>query len=170
MASSDETAGGEGTSPRRGVPLVPLAVLVLVAVLGFSAAYFLTGVDDTAAPATGDVAETTDDADADAAAAEPEPDYDIDVEPDPDPPKVEGTTFVVTVTEGGEPVTGARVGIAMEMDRHAHEGVDGQGQETEPGRYEVPVKFIMRGQWSGNVSVIAGDAPEVRESVSYQVQ
>lgn len=170
MASSDEPAGGDGTSERRGVPLVPLAVLVLVAVLGFSTAYFLTGDDDTATPATANVAETTDGADADAGAAEPESDYDVDVEPDPDPPKVEGTTFVVTVTEGGEPVTGARVRIAMEMDRHAHEGVQGEGEETEPGRYEVPMTFIMRGQWSGNVSVIAGDAPEARESVSYEVQ
>lgn len=169
MASSDETAGGDGPSERRGVPLVPLAVLVLVAVLGFSAAYFSTGGDD-AAPAAGDVAETTDDPDAGDDGAEPESDYDVDVQPDPDPPKVEGTTFVVTVTEDGEPVTDARVRIAMEMDRHAHEGVDGQGDETEPGRYEVPVTFVMRGQWSGNVSVIAGEAPEVRESVSYQVE
>lgn len=172
MANSDETADTDGTTPRRGGAwLVPLVVLVLVAVLGFSAAYFLSGDDgDAAALATGDVAEGSGHAATDAALAEPESGYDVDVEPDPDPPKVEGTTLIVTVTDGGEPVTGATVRVAMEMDRHAHDGVTGQGEETEPGRYEVRVTFVMRGRWSGSVRVTADDAPETREPVSYEVQ
>lgn len=174
MANSDGTSDTDGTTTRRGgVPLMPLVVLVLVAVAGFSAAYFLTGGDgdgDAAAPATGDAAETSGDDETDAGTAEPESGYDIDVEPDPDPPRVEGTTLIVTVTDGGEPVTGATVRAAMEMDRHAHDGVAGEGEETEPGRYEVPVKFVMRGRWSGSVRVTVDDGPEASESVSYEVQ
>lgn len=173
MASSTDSGGDDTTTGRR-LPLLAVAGLVLIAVVGFAGAYMMAGGDDDAPAGEGLAAESSqDDADAgDASSQEAEePDYDIVVEPDPDPPAVEGTEFTVTVTEGGEPVTGAAVRIKMEMSQHAHEGVNADGEETgESGVYRVPVKFVMRGGWAGHVQVDAPGEPRASEPLSYEVQ
>lgn len=158
-------------------PLVLLAALVVVAVVGFVAAYVLAGGDEA-----GDPAPIADEATADDAAAgaddeaaggddeAPARELDITVEPNPDPPKIEGTTFVVAVAEDGEPVAGAEVRVSLDMTEHSHSGVSDDAEETEPGRYEARLTFPMRGKWSGSARVQAGDAPEVTETISYVVQ
>lgn len=158
-------------------PLVLLAVLVVVGVVGFVAAYLLAGGDEAGEPApTADQAAPADDdagvEDATAGADDeaPAPELDITVEPDPDPPKIEGTTFVVAVAEDGEPVTGAEVSVSLGMTEHSHSGVSDDAEETEPGRYEARLSFPMRGKWAGSARVQAGDAPEATETVSYVVQ
>lgn len=178
---SPAPADASDAPARSRQPLVLLAVLVVVAVVGFVAAYLLAGGDEAGEPAP--IAdEATDGAGADNATAgadnaaagadeeAPAPELDITVEPDPDPPKIEGTTFVVAVTEDGEPVTGAEVSVSLDMTEHSHSGVSDEAEETEPGRYEARLTFPMRGKWAGSARVQAGDASEVTESISYGVQ
>lgn len=172
MSESQRPAPADASeAPARSrQPLVLLAVLVVVAVVGFVAAYVLAGGDEAGEPApTADQAAPADD-DAGADDEAPAPELDITVEPDPDPPKIEGTTFVVAVAEDGEPVTGADVSVSLGMTEHSHSGVSDDAEETEPGRYEARLSFPMRGKWAGSARVQAGDAPEATETISYVVQ
>lgn len=158
----------DGTgAPRTRWPL-GLLVVAVVAVAGFLGGYLLLGDDDpagTAREASAPADRTQEESD-----DQPAPAYDVTVEADPDPPAVEGTVFTVTVAHDGDPVTDARVRITMDMDQHAHEGVSAEGEEVEPGTYEVPMRFVMRGTWSGRVLIDAPGEAQARESISYDVR
>lgn len=169
MASTEPNAD-EAAAPWTLKKAVPLVALIAVAVGGFTVALLVAG-GDAPAPVVEDVAGSPGEAGSDeAGAAEAVADYDITVEAVPDPPVVGGTTFVVLVADGSDPVTGADVGLTLDMAEHSHDPVRGEGEETEPGRYEVPVSFAMRGRWDGSVHVRAADGAEAREPVSYQVE
>lgn len=149
-----------------------IAVVAVIAVVAFGAAFLLTGDDggDAAAPVT-DVAagssSTTEAATSPAASdnnANPcvveevvpvaEAGYEVTVATEPDPPTPQGTTFEVLVQREGAAVSGATVCLSASMSEMSHAGVSQQAEELGEGRYEMAVDFGMRGSWSGGVVVI----------------
>lgn len=62
--------------------------------------------------------------------------------------------FIVALTEGGRPVSGAQVGIALFYTGMNQEGPTGTMQESTPGRYEVAeLSTGMPGKWLARVTV-----------------
>lgn len=140
-------------------------IIVVVAVVGFAAAWWFAG---RSAPAPEPV--TADPSPAAEATAEPQgPAYDVQITSDPDPPAPAGTTFIIDVRRDGAPVSGAEVRLAADMTDMAHEGVGGQAEEVEPGRYEIGLSFPMRGGWSGRLTVTEPGQEPFSMPVSFEV-
>lgn len=161
------------------------AVLAVVAVVTFAAAtVVLSGGDDPAPAGSADTAAEPNAAAPAATAegtgetAEPtcrdpaqdDPAYQVEVTSEPDPPRAEGTTFWLTVTRDGEPVTDALVCLVADMSDMAHEGVVAPATETAPGTYELSTGFVMRGGWDGQVRVVAQDGSAVRVDLPLNVE
>jgi len=89
------------------------------------------------------------------------------------PFSVEPTTQTLRVTRAGVPVTGAQVCMRADMGgmgRMSGMGVSDVARETEPGVYDVPVRFEMGGHWDGTVIVAKAPARPVRIPVPIEVQ
>ena len=89
------------------------------------------------------------------------------------PLSVDPTTHTVRVTRDGQPVTGAQV--CMRADMGGMGGMSGMGisdvgRETEPGQYDVPVRFEMGGFWNGTVIVATGTRKPVRIPIPIEVR
>ncbi len=72
------------------------------------------------------------------------------------PPTVDLTRHEITVTRAGAPVSRAQVCMRADMGgpgRMSGMGVSDEAKEISPGRYEVPVRFMMSGHWRANVIV-----------------
>lgn len=159
-----------------------LVVLVVVAAVTFGIAVVaLSGGDDPAAggsPAADAGAATSPAAAAPTEPASPscrgpaqeDPSYEVSVTSEPDPPRAEGTTFRLTVTRDGQPVTDALVCLVADMRDMAHEGVVARGTESSPGTYELSTGFVMRGGWDGTVRVVPPDGGAVRVPLPLTVQ
>lgn len=151
--------------------VVRVAIVAAVAVVGFAGALLLLGGDDDASAPVADTQPAGDDAPDAAEAPAPSLDYDVTVEMAPDPPHAEGTAFTVLVTDDGQPVSGAAVQVEVDMVGHAHEGIDTEATEVEPGRYQTEEqRFPMRGQWSGRVLVSEDGGSRVSAPVDFTVQ
>lgn len=165
-----------------------IAVVAVIAVVAFGAAFLLTGGgdDDQAGPTTdvasGGTSSTTEAApssDADDDDADPcqvdevmpaaEVGYEVTVATEPDPPTPQGTTFEVVVQRDGAPVLGATVCLSADMSEMSHAGVSKQAEEMGGGRYEMAVDFGMRGAWSGGLVVIES-GQGASTPVSFDVQ
>ena len=85
--------------------------------------------------------------------------YSVAVESSPDPPKAEGTVFRLTVRPDGQPVTGARVCVRVNMPDMQHRGVTGVAREAGAGRYDADMRFSMVGGWEGLVVITPADGP-----------
>lgn len=149
-----------------------LAVLVAVVVVGFGAGLLLLGGDgDDPAPVSDTHSDGDHAADAEDEAAAPSLDYDVTVEMAPDPPHAEGTAFTVLVSDDGDPVSGAAVQVEIDMVGHAHEGINAEATEVEPGRYQTDEqRFPMRGEWAGHVRVSEDGGLHVSTPVDFTVQ
>jgi hypothetical protein len=89
------------------------------------------------------------------------------------PFSVEPTTQTLRVTRSGAPVTGAQVCMRADMGgigRMSGMGVSDVARETEPGVYDVPVRFEMGGHWDGTVIVARPGSKAVRIPVPIEVQ
>jgi len=86
-------------------------------------------------------------------AGSPDDSYSISVASNPDPPRPEGTTFRLTVRQGGRAVTGAKVCMTSEMPDMQHPGLNTVAKEGSGGRYETLVKFGMGGNWVASVTI-----------------
>jgi YtkA-like protein len=89
------------------------------------------------------------------------------------PFSVDPTTQTIRVTRNGEPVTGAQVCMRADMGgmgRMSGMGVSDVARETEPGVYDVPVRFEMGGMWNGTVIVTNGPRKPVRVTVPIDVR
>jgi hypothetical protein len=89
------------------------------------------------------------------------------------PMSVDPTTHTLRVTRDGRPVTGAQV--CMRADMGGMGGMSGMGvsdvaRETEPGVYDVPVRFEMSGFWNGTVIVSTGTGAPVQVAMPIQVR
>lgn len=107
-------------------------------------------------PATGSVGRA---GDAGCGNGDVDPAYTVTVDSDPDPPRVEGTSFRITLRRDGRPVTGARVCFAADMPDMQHPGVSRLAREAPGGRYEVDLKFEMGGAWAASVIVAEPGRP-----------
>jgi hypothetical protein len=167
-----------------------IAVVAVIAVVAFGAAFVLAGGDDSpTGEAATDVAAGGNDRTSTSQAADEDDDedanpcrvndvvpveeagYEVTVATEPDPPAPNGTTFQVVVQRDGEPVEGATVCMSADMSAMSHSGVSAEADEVGPGSYELAVKFGMRGQWSGGVLVIEpGEATAASMPLSFDVQ
>jgi hypothetical protein len=89
------------------------------------------------------------------------------------PLSVDPTTQTIRVTRDGAPVTGAQVCMRADMGgmgRMSGMGVSDVGRETQPGVYDVPVRFEMGGHWDGTVIVARPGSKAVRIPVPIEVQ
>ena len=98
-----------------------------------------------------------------------DPSYTVDVVANPDPPRPEGTTFLLTVRNGGRPVTGAKVCVAADMPEMQHPGLSSVARESSGGRYETRIQFGMGGNWRTSLIVAEPDKPVVSIPLTIQV-
>jgi len=86
------------------------------------------------------------------------------LKPDPDPPQVgHDTSFVVTLTDAGQPVAGATVVIDLSFKSLNQKGPSGTCTEGAPGRYEVrDLSTGMNGRWEAAVTVSRGNLPDAK--------
>jgi hypothetical protein len=89
------------------------------------------------------------------------------------PFSVDPTTHSLRVTRDGQPVSGAQV--CMRADMGGMGGMSGMGisdvaRETEPGVYDVPVRFEMGGIWNGTVIVSIATRKPVKVPIPIEVR
>ncbi len=101
--------------------------------------------------------------------ASPDDSYSVTVASDPDPPRPEGTTFRLTLRQGGRVVTGAKVCIAADMPSMEHPGLNLVAKEAPGGRYEMAIKFGMGGSWKASVTIAEPGKPVVSVTVPIEV-
>ena len=99
----------------------------------------------------------------------PDDSYSVAVASDPDPPRPEGTTFRLTVRQGGRAVTGAKVCVTADMPTMLHPGLNTVAKELPGGRYETLVKFGMGGNWKASVIIAEPNKPVVSVTVLIDV-
>ena len=99
----------------------------------------------------------------------PDDSYSVAVASDPDPPSPEGTTFRLTVRQGGRAVTSAKVCMVADMPTMQHPGLTTVAKELSGGRYETSVKFGMGGNWKASVTIAEPGKPIVSLTVSIDV-
>ena len=83
----------------------------------------------------------------------PDDSYSVSVTSEPEPPRPEGTTFRLTVRQGGRTVTGAKVCMTASMPDMAHPGLNAVAREARGGRYDIRVTFGMGGAWKASVTI-----------------
>ncbi len=164
-----------------------IAVIAVIAVVAFGAAFLLTGgggetatdpVTDVAAATSSSTTEApssgTSDDDANPCVVDEvvpveEAGYEVTVATEPDPPAPQATTVEVLVQRDGAPVAGATVCMRADMSDMNHGGVNKQAEELGEGRYEMAVDFGMRGSWSGGVLIVES-GQGASAPVSFNVQ
>lgn len=89
------------------------------------------------------------------------------------PLTIDPTTQRIRVTRNSEPVTGRLVCMRADMGgmgRMSGMGVSNVARETEPGVYDVPVRFEMGGHWDGTVIVAREFGKPVKIPVPIEVE
>ena len=99
-----------------------------------------------------------------------DPAYDVTVESEPDPPRAEGTTFLLSVRRDGEPVTGAKVCMDLDMPDMQHPGVSIVTTEDSPGRYGARLRFSMVGAWTGSITIAEPEKAAVSAPMRLEVE
>lgn len=67
------------------------------------------------------------------------------------PVSVDQTTHEIVVTRDGRPLTGVEVCVNTEMIGMTGMGYSAQARERSPGRYAVPFRFQMGGDYRTNI-------------------
>lgn len=129
-----------------------LAVLVVIALVGFVAA-FVAFRDDARRGCLMEAAR--------------DPSYAAEFE---EPPRMDVKTQVLRVSRDGSPVTGAHVCLNVDMVGMSAMGVGDEAREISPGRYEVSVNFAMAGPWQGTVLIEEDGSPAVEVPVMFDVE
>ena len=92
--------------------------------------------------------------------------------PMPDPPHVgHDSGFAVVLTDGGRPLTGARVVIALFFKTMNQAGPTAPCQEVSPGRYEaLELSTGMAGKWEAQLAVSRTAQPDAQLKFTFQVE
>lgn len=158
-----------GTEHRPTHPLLIVAGTVLVVALVTFGLYSAGGYEEDLL-AGGPAAQLAGSAAAGACGqGTPDDSYSVAVTSDPDPPRPEGTTFRLTVRQGGRAVTGAKVCMMADMPSMEHPGLTTVAKEGSGGRYETVVKFGMGGSWKAGVTIAEPGKPIVVVTVLIEV-
>jgi hypothetical protein len=84
----------------------------------------------------------------------------------PQPPYQGKATVTVDLTgKDKKPVTGAAVKIEANMSHAGMKPVFGDGKETSPGQYQVPLEFTMGGDWFLLIDVKLADGRHMTKKV-----
>lgn len=98
-------------------------------------------------------------------AGQRDPAYSVEAGPFP----MDKSRHLITITRGGTPVTAARVCFNAEMVGMPAMVVSDEGREIAPGRYEVSVRFDMRGDWNASVLIEHDGGPRVAVPLDFRV-
>jgi nitrogen fixation protein FixH len=89
----------------------------------------------------------------------------IAYEPDRDPAVGGDATVTITLTDAdGQPIPDATVEVIGDMDHHGMMPISGTGQHTEEGRYVVPLRWTMAGDWLVTVTATLADGRAVEQT------
>ncbi|HUR22685.1 MAG TPA: FixH family protein [Acidimicrobiales bacterium] len=158
------------TGRRATNPLLIVAGTVLVVGLVTLLLYSVGGYEEGDIQAGGPAAKLAEPAGAGACGfGQPDDSYSVALTSDPDPPRPEGTTFRLTVRQGGRAVTGAKVCISADMPSMQHPGLSTVAKEGSGGRYETVVKFGMGGSWRAAVTINEPGKPIATVTVPIEV-
>ncbi len=85
--------------------------------------------------------------------------------------RMDEKTHVLLVSRDGNPVTGARVCLNLDMSGMGMSGMGlrDEAEEVSAGRYEVLVNFAMGGPWSGTVLIEEQDGRQVTVPIAFDV-
>ncbi len=86
-----------------------------------------------------------------------------------EPPRMGLKTHMLLVHRDGEPVSGARVCLNVEMVGMSWMAGNERAREIAPGRYEVSMDFEMAGPWEGTVLIEERGNPTVEVPVRFDV-
>lgn len=75
----------------------------------------------------------------------------------PEPHAVGPATLRLTLTEAGQPVSGAAAEVEAGMIHPGMRSIFATARETEPGRYEAKLELTMPGDWFLLVGVTLRD-------------
>ena len=91
--------------------------------------------------------------------------------PTPDPPSVgRDSGFSLTLTEGGAPVSGARVHMEFNFIGLNQEGPRIDAAETAPGQYTAnEVSTGMGGKWEAAVTISRSNQPDAKFTFPFHV-
>lgn len=95
--------------------------------------------------------------------------YRVSYVANPDPPRVEGTTFQLTIVDGDRVVSGAKVCLYADMPDMTHSGFDRTAFEIATGQYEVDLQFGMGGRWRLALTVAEPGRPTISVPVFVEV-
>jgi len=166
--SAEPTNGGRPGRKRRVNPIV---IVVGVAVVAFVIAFlaFRGGSKTTKVTAGGQISPPSTTATSGCPAGNADPAYTVTMESDPSPPRAEGTTFHLTVRHNGNAVTGATVCVSADMTEMHHEGITDTAKEVSNGKYDIALKFGMRGPYLASILITERGKPPVLATVNFQV-
>lgn len=94
----------------------------------------------------------------------------IAYEPDNNPAVGGDATVTVTLADGaGQPVTDAAVEVVGDMAHHGMLPITGTAEHLEGGRYIVPLRWTMAGDWQVTVTVTLSDGRQFEQTFDQQV-
>lgn len=94
----------------------------------------------------------------------------IAYQPDNDPAFIgDGIVTIRLADADGSPVTDALVEIVGDMAHAGMMPISGQGQHTENGRYTVPLRWTMAGDWQVTVKVTLADGRQFEQTFDQRV-
>jgi hypothetical protein len=84
----------------------------------------------------------------------------------PDPPRTGPATVTLKLADSaGNPINGARISLEGNMSHSGMRPVLSEAREAEPGRYEAPLEFTMRGDWVILFHVILPDGRKLQRQI-----
>lgn len=97
-------------------------------------------------------------------------DINIHYMPDNDPALAGDANVVVMLTSfDGQPINDANIALHATMPEYDMMPVDSTGDEGIKGRYTIPVRWTMAGEWSVEITVMLSDTQEITQTYTQQV-
>lgn len=98
--------------------------------------------------------------------SEPPPDIVFEHKIAPDPPRTGSATVTLKLADSdGKPINGARINLEGNMSHPGMRPVFSEAREVEPGRYEAPLEFTMRGDWIILFHITLADGRKLQKEI-----
>lgn len=98
------------------------------------------------------------------------PEIEIAYQPESNPVKLGDGVVIITVTSGDNtPIADAAITVIGDMAHHGMRPIEGEGTYTDNGRYTVPLRWTMAGNWIVTVRATLPDGRQVEETFSQEV-